>query len=261
MTEKASLKKCISETGAQEIENVYIGCLSIIRRLAGSTNNEMVKRSISDLLDFIICRLSDGDEPLLLYTSKIFEEDYIFAHSLNVCLIAIRIGIRLEYDAWRLKILGLLALTHARKDTELPEELLSGITYDEEIDQIIRLSDVYDALTHPPSYRHAMIPSETLIAILNSDKFFPPHIIKILLEELSLYPEGSWVMLSTREIGRVEKVNKGLILRPKIIVFIDGNGKPLKRKKAVDLAVQKFLYILRPMENDEIKGLIEDHQA
>jgi len=261
MTEKSSLKKGISETGARVIENVYLGCLSIIRRLAGSTNNEMVKRSISELLDFIIIRLSDENQPLLLYTSKIFEEDYIFAHSLNVCLIAIRIGIRLEYETSRLKVLGLLALTHARKDTELPEELVSGIIYDEEIDQIIRLSDVYDALTHPPSYRHAMVPSETLLSILHSDKFFHPHITKILLEELSLYPEGSWVMLSTREIGRVEKVNKGLILRPKIIVFIDGKGKPLKRKRQIDLAVQKFIYILRPMQNDEIEGLIEKPQS
>jgi hypothetical protein len=102
-----------------------------------------------------------------------------------------------------------------------------------------------------------MLPSETLLSILNSDKFFPAHIIKILLEELSLYPEGSWVMLSTREIGMVERVNKGLILRPRIIVFIDGKGKRLKKKRLVDLAVEKFVYILRPMENDEIKGLIE----
>ncbi|MGA1843968.1 MAG: hypothetical protein ACMUIS_05340 [bacterium] len=258
MTEKAYLKKGISENSARKIENVYVGCLSIIRRLAGTADNEMVKRSISNLLDFIICRLSDENEPLLIYTSKIFEQDYIFAHSLNVCLIAIRIGIRLEYDASRLKVLGLLALTHARKDVELPEELLTGITYDEEIDQIIRLADVYDALTHPPSYRHAMVATETLLSILHSDKFFPSHLSKILLEELSLYPEGSWVMLSTREIGRVDKVNKGLILRPKVMVFIDGKGKPFKKKKQIDLAVQKFLYILRPMQHDELKGLIED---
>ena len=101
----------------------------------------------------------------------------------------------------------------------------------------------------------------TSVFLFHSDKFFPPHLTKILLEELSLYPEGSWVMLSTREIGRVDKVNKGLILRPKVIIFIDGKGKRLKKKKEIDLAVQKFLYILRPMQHDEIKGLIEDHQS
>jgi len=251
MNEGEYSKISISESEAQEIESTYNGLLGRIMELSGKTDTEVVGEAIADLLDFIIETLSSQGESLLLYTSKIFDEYYIFAHSLNVCLISIRIGLRLNVDKERLKGLGFLALTHAHKDMGFPEELFKSIRHDNAMAEIMRLADVYDALTHPPAYRHAMIPNQTLEAIIDSDKLFDRGLIKILLEELSFYPKGSWVQLSTKEIGRVTKINKGLLLRPTVKLYFDSQGRYLEETRTVDLSKDNLIYVLRPLTEEE----------
>ncbi len=257
MNERGHSKIGISQGQAREIESVYDNLLGMVKRLSGKAKTEAVSESIANLIGFIIERLSFEGEPLLLYTSKIFDKDYIFAHSLNVCLISIRIGLRLNLDKKRLRDLGFLALAHARKDTGFPDGLLKEIKHDKELDEIIGLADVYDALSHPPAYRHAMAPYETLQSITKADEFFDRRLLKILLEEVSFYPRGSWVQLSTNEKGAVIKVNKELPLRPVIKVFIDSEGKYLKETKTIDLTKQKAIYVLRPLTEQEIKQIRE----
>jgi len=252
MSAQEHSKLIISETEAQEIENVYDGLLERIMGLSGKTDTEAVGEAIGELLDFIIERLSSQGESLLLYTSKVFDKYYIFAHSLNVCLISIRIGLRLNFDKERLKEVGFLALTHAQKDMGFPEQPLDRVKHDQKMDEIIRLADVYDALTHPPAYRHAMIPNQTLAAIIDSDKLFERGLTKILIEELSFYPKGSWVQLSSKEIGRVTKINQGLILRPMVTVFFDWQGRYLEEPKRVDLSQDNCIYVTRPLAGNHI---------
>ncbi|MBW2004084.1 MAG: hypothetical protein JRI72_05635 [Deltaproteobacteria bacterium] len=255
MNEGEHSKISISESEAQEIESTYNDLLKRLKGLSGKTDTETGSEAISDLTYFIIERLSFEDQPLLLYTSKIFDEYYIFAHSLNVCLISIRIGLRLNFDKERLKDLGFLALTHAGKDMGFPEELLKRIGHDKEMDEIMRLADVYDAMTHPPTYRHAMIPRETLESIIDSNGFFNRRLIKILLEELGLYPKGSWVQLSNKQIGKVISANKALPLRPTVKVFIDWQGNYLKEAKIIDLSKDSAIHVLRPLTGEEIKHI------
>ena len=243
----------MSEDQAREIEDLYDDILGKLKSLSIKT----LEKTVTDLIDLIIGKFSSGNESLLLYTSKIFDKDYIFAHSLNVCLISIKIGIRLDFDKKRLKDLGFLGLTHARKDIGLPEELSRAIEPDKELNEIIKLTDVYDALTHPPAYRHAITPCEALSSIIKTDKFFDRRLIKILLEELSFYPKESWVQLCTKEIGKVIKVNKELLLRPMIEVFIDWEGKHLEKTKTVDLSKNNTIYVLRPLTEKEIKHIRE----
>ena len=153
--------------------------------------------------------------------------------------------------------LGFLALTHAREDIGFPEELARGIERDGEIDEIIRLADIYDALTHPPSYRHGMEPKKTLESIINSETAFDRRLVKILLEELSLYPKGAWVQLSTKEIGRVIEVNKGLLLRPMVRIYIDWEGEYVEEKKIIDLSENNLVHVFRPLTAEEVKKIRE----
>ena len=251
-------KISISEEEAREIERIYDDFLGILKGLSGKTGTEIVYKTIANVIDSIIEALSSVDgESLLLYTSKIFDKDYIFAHSLNVCFISIRIGLKLGFAKERLNDLAFLALTHPSKDMGFPEGLLKEVKQDKESDEITRLADVYDALSHPPAYRHAMTPAETLSSVINTDKFFDRRLIKILLEELSLYPKGSWLQLSTKEIGKVIKVNKEILLRPTVEVLIDWEGKYLKERKEVDLSKNTAIYILRPLTEKEIKHIGE----
>ncbi len=248
----------ISKSDAQEIENIYDDFLGLLKELSGKTDTEGVTKTLADLVNSIIEILSSKKgESLLLYTSRIFDKDYIFAHSLNVCLISVRMGLKLGFGEGRLKDLGFLAIIHARKDIRLPEELSKKIEYDKESDEIIRLADVYDALTHPPVYRHAMTPCDTLTSLIKTDKFFDRRLIKILLQELSLYPKGSWVELSTGEIAKVIKANKEILLRPTVKAFFDGKGRHLKDTRTMDLSKNTVIYVLRPLTEQEIEPLKE----
>jgi len=247
----------LAEIEEAEIERVYDGLLDVLKELSSFSGIVALKRNIDIVVDFIIKKLSSDGESLLLYTSRIFDRDYIFAHSLDVCIIAVKIGQGLRFSEERLKALGFLALTHAREDVGFPEELIRGIERDKEIDEIIRLADIYDALSHPPSYRHGMEPKQTLESIITSKKAFDRRLVKILLEELSLYPKGAWVQLSTKEIGRVIKVNKGLLLRPVVRVYIDWEGRYIEGKKIIDLSKNNLIHVSRPLTAKEVKKISE----
>lgn len=248
-------KIIISEDDAREIERSYDGLLERLKKLSAKTEIEAVSESIANLINFIIEKLSSEGGSLLLYISKIFDQDYIFAHSLNVCLISLRIGMKLELENDRLKDLGFLALVHASKDAGFPEGLLEKIKQDKELDEIIRLADVYDGQSHPPAYRHGIIPHETLASIIGAGKLFDPGLVKILLSELSLYPKGSWLQLCTGQIGKVISTNKEYPLRPVVKIFIEHMGEI--EEKIIDLSKNNLIYVLRPVAAGEIKDIKE----
>lgn len=253
MNEEEHFKMGMSEREAQDTERVYNTILENLKELSKQTDIELIREAIYNLIDSIIDKLSSKGESLLLCTGRVHEKDYIFAHSLDVCLLSIRIGMRIEFDKKRLMGLGYLALIHARKDIGFPDELSRGVKRDSEMEEIIRLADVYDALTHPPVYRHKMIPKETLESIIGSDKFFNRRLIKILLEEVSLYPLGSWVQLSTKEIGKVIKIAKGQLMRPTVEIHVNWEGRRLKEPKIIDLTQKQLIHVLRPLSEEEIK--------
>ena len=248
-------KIIISEDDAREIERAYDSALETLKGLSGKTEIEAVNEGIANLIIFLIEKLYTKGGSLLLYTSKIFDKDYIFAHSLNVCLISLRIGMKLEFDKNRLKDLGFLALTHSSKDMGFPEGLSEKIKQDKELDEIIRLADVYDGQSHPPAYRHGIIPHETIMSILNTGNLFDSRLVKILLEELSLYPKGSWVQLCTGQIGKVIVINKDLPLRPTVKILIERRGEI--EEKIIDLSKNNLVYVLRPVAEKKIKDIKE----
>jgi len=251
-------KITISEGEAREVELIYDSILQKLKGLSGDVDLEIFSKTLADLINFIVEALSSKTtNAILLYTSKIFDKDYIFAHSLNVCIIAIKIGLRLAFDKERIKDLGSLGLLHAREDIGFPEGLSRSMEYDKELDEIIRLADVYDALTHPPAYRHALTSKETLTTIIYTDKFFDRRLIRVMLEELSVYPKGSWVQFCTNEIGIVVDVNKESLLRPTVKISIDCEGKYLEEAKTVDLSKNKLVYILRPLTDEDIERIIK----
>ena len=247
----------LSKIEAAEIEKVYNGLLDVLKELSGFSGIVALRKNIDIVIDFIIEKLASNGESLLLYTSKIFDKDYIFAHSLDVCIISLRIGQRQRFPRERLMALGFLALTHAREDIGFPEELIRGVERDEQIDEIIRLADIYDALTHPPAYRHGMEPKKTLESIINNETAFNRRLVKILLEELSLYPKGAWVQLSTKEIGRVIEINKGLLLRPVVRVYFDWEGRYIEEKKIIDLSKNNLNHVSRLLTSEEVKKIRE----
>ncbi|MGA1792162.1 MAG: HD-GYP domain-containing protein [bacterium] len=247
--------KDMSNQNSQRIENIYHELLASIMVLSYYTDKNNLRATMIELIDLIIQELDSDNELFLTINNHRSDEDYIFAHSLNVCLISVRLALRLGFDRERVRNLGYLAITHARKDMGYPEDLSDEIRPDNEMDEIIRLADVYDAITHPPSYRNAMLPVTTLTEIVHSDSLFDQQLIKLLIKEISFFPKGSWVQLSSREIGKVVGVNKGSSMHPLIEIHIDQKGNYLKEKKVIDLSKNRFIHVTMPLTVEEIDKL------
>ena len=53
------------------------------------------------------------------------QDDYTFAHSVNVCVLALMTGMTLGYDSKKLAILGVGALLHDLGKIKIPDEILN----------------------------------------------------------------------------------------------------------------------------------------
>jgi HD-GYP domain-containing protein (c-di-GMP phosphodiesterase class II) len=110
--------------------------------------------------------------------------------------------------------------------------------------KILGICDSYIALTHPRSYRRALGPAHAIkILVEGTDKLFDRRLIKALVNELSLYPRGSFVRLNTNESGIVEHTNPQAPLRPIILITHDASFQKLPEPRRVDLLTQPLISI------------------
>ena len=117
--------------------------------------------------------------------------------------------------------------------------------------KIIGLVDTYTALTVPPSSRPRLRPHEVIRDIVKTrNDQFSSALIKALLSEISVFPPGTIVRLSTEEVGRVVAVNRSHPLRPQVEIVADGKGRRLGAPKIIDLSEAPFLYITGPVVED-----------
>lgn len=111
--------------------------------------------------------------------------------------------------------------THERLDgSGYPDRIAS-----EEIDplaQLIGIADVYEAMTHPRAWRGPLNPPDAIKELIDKEgRGFNSRAVKALISALSIYPPGSLVALSTGEIAKVIKVNKGSLTRPLLEVVLN----------------------------------------
>ncbi len=89
---------------------------------------------------------------------------------------------------------------------------------------IIGVSDVFDAMISERPYRPRLFPHEAIKELLVAERAtFPREMTKALVEQLSVYPLGTTVRLTTGETGMVVGVNVQYPLRP--IVEVDEPGE------------------------------------
>ncbi|MCD6118673.1 HD-GYP domain-containing protein [bacterium] len=109
----------------------------------------------------------------------------------------------------------------------------------EEISEYAQLSavaDVYDAITTSRSYRKKMDFGTAMnLIIKGSGKHFSPKSANRLWSTLGLYPVGSFVKLSTGEIGVVRNINHEIITRPVVMVMYDGDMRRRRMPRLINL--------------------------
>jgi HD-GYP domain-containing protein (c-di-GMP phosphodiesterase class II) len=122
-----------------------------------------------------------------------------------------------------------------------------------ELAKILAVADVFEALTHPRSYRKALIPYDALQELIEMrGDYFHPLYIKALMNAVTVFPLGSWVQLNTGETGVVRSTNAKNLMRPVVEIIWNIHGERLEHEKKVDLAESPYLFINKPLYEDQL---------
>jgi HD-GYP domain-containing protein (c-di-GMP phosphodiesterase class II) len=133
---------------------------------------------------------------------------------------------------------------HERQDGSGYPHRLAGDQIDE-MALIIGLADVFEALKTSRPYRRGISPHQAIRALLASGKtMFPHHLLKALVDQLSIYPLGTTVRLNTGETGVVSQLNRQYPLRPILQVSEDSVSSHTPVSKTVDLRIETSLHIV-----------------
>lgn len=109
---------------------------------------------------------------------------------------------------------------------------------------VIGLADVLDAMLRSRATRKALLPHEAVRLLLTREKAsFPTRIFKSLLQQFSLFPVGTWVKLTSGEIGEVFRSNPRFPLRPAVKIVIDQSGQRLREPKDLDLSGSPLVHV------------------
>jgi len=120
---------------------------------------------------------------------------------------------------------------HLNYDNSGYPKLKSRITLDL-FSKIISIADQYDAMTSSRVYSRIPIPPEKALSIMYEDrgKKFDPHLMKVFIQMVGVYPIGCLVMLNTNELGLVFENNPdpAFIDRPRVLLLTDSSGERVK---------------------------------
>ncbi len=94
---------------------------------------------------------------------------------------------------------------------------------------ICAITDVYDTLTSDTGYRRPCLPQEALAIIFQgADEEYPRAMVEHFTKMIGIYPVGSFVRLSSKEMGVVIKINRNFLLYPQVMVLFDSNSQKLQ---------------------------------
>ncbi|MCX5880675.1 MAG: HD domain-containing protein [Deltaproteobacteria bacterium] len=121
--------------------------------------------------------------------------------------------------------------------------------------KIIGICDSYEAMTHNRPYKKAIMQFDSVRQLIESkDQLFSPQILKVFIDEMTIYPIGSYVKLNNGAIGRVCSTNRLLSMRPVIKLIFDGHGKLADTGEIIDLAQN---YVLNIVDVIAIEDLLQ----
>ena len=141
---------------------------------------------------------------------------------------------------------------HERENGSGYPQGLRGQDIDERA-KIIGVADIYEAFSHPRTFRKTFVAHEALQKVIGlKDEFFDARIIRALLQEISMFPLGSYVRLNTGEIAKVTATDAGNLLRPTVLVLYDPTGRRHAKPAVIDLQQTPMLYISEPVYEEDL---------
>jgi HD-GYP domain-containing protein (c-di-GMP phosphodiesterase class II) len=119
--------------------------------------------------------------------------------------------------------------------------------------RLVSLVDRYEAQTHLRLWRTSFLPDKTIQQILDLESTsYDPHFMKAMLRTISVFPVGSWIKLSSGEIGTVLRTNEATPMRPVIKVVFERNKSPLPVERVMDLSKQLLIHLVECVNPEEL---------
>jgi HD-GYP domain-containing protein (c-di-GMP phosphodiesterase class II) len=102
--------------------------------------------------------------------------------------------------------------------------------------RIAAIVDCYDAITSHRGYASAIAPSTAIKMLYEwKDIDFQGELVEEFIQAVGVYPAGTLVELSNREVGVVMAAYRESRLRPRLLVLLDADKKPLDQPRTLDL--------------------------
>lgn len=109
---------------------------------------------------------------------------------------------------------------------------------------IIGLVHFYVEMTRDRHSRDDLDQTDAIKYIVDEAKdLFPRKVRKAFLDQVTLFPINSYVILNNQAIGRVLRTNKKWTLRPTIELLYNSQGDKLEKPKIIRLMENPLLYI------------------
>ncbi|MEW5795942.1 MAG: HD domain-containing phosphohydrolase [Candidatus Zixiibacteriota bacterium] len=144
----------------QMARGTFFSAMTVVREIvAGARDGQEInaartKRVVHSLIDHI-----SRDEHSMIELTAIRDfDDYTYAHSTNVAVYALTMGVRMEFDRARLSQLGFSALFHDVGKVKLPQDL-------------IRKPDAFDENDWIQMQRHPLLGAKTILRNLKLDLY------------------------------------------------------------------------------------------
>ncbi len=119
--------------------------------------------------------------------------------------------------------------------------------------QVIGLADVFEALSHPRSYRSPYTALEALEQVSEmKGEYFETGVVTALVNEISAFPLDSYVQLSTGAIAQVVGTNPDNILRPEVLVLWDADWSTVDPPRRLDLSETPDITVARALMEAEL---------
>jgi len=118
---------------------------------------------------------------------------------------------------------------------------------------IIGLTETFDAMIHNRPHRKALEQSFSVKElIVSKNSLFSAKLIKVFLDEMGIFPVGSYVRLNNMETGRVISNSKIHPLKPTVKVMFNNHGEKLPEETIIKLEGHPVLYVTAAVSKEDL---------
>lgn len=118
--------------------------------------------------------------------------------------------------------------------------------------RIVGLADTFCNMIHVAPGQRRLSLYEAIRELLKARNLFDKKCLKLLFENISFYPKGTWVLLSTGERGVVIEENPGNALRPVVTIYPEEEEEAGELKRSVDLRQLPSIFVKRVLLEEDL---------